>query len=71
MAKDLPGILNRVAHGEEFLILGNNSPVARLVPIGTPHDDQRSEAIRKLRTFSKGRTLGGISIEQLVREGRR
>ncbi len=68
----LPQLLERVAHGEEFLITKHGKPVARLVPTTTakPKPDVRA-AVEAMKQFRKGQTLGGLSIREMIEEGRR
>ncbi len=67
----LPRLLKDVAAGKYVTITRHGTPVARLVPVpgGTAVDAK--EAIAALRAFRRGRTLGGISVRELIEEGRR
>ena len=68
----LPSLLVRVARGERITITKHGVPVALLVPPVEPAGSKsRAEAIEELRRFRKGRTLGGVSIRELIEEGRR
>ena len=67
----LPALLGRVAKGETIQITRRGIPVARIVPIeSTGKRDPRKAAvdIRKLR---KGLSLSGLTVRQLIDEGRR
>jgi len=67
----LSGLLDQVANGEEFLITRHGKPVARLAPITPTFDRAKArQAANALREASKGVTLGGLSIKELVNEGR-
>lgn len=68
----LPQLLERVAKGEEFTITKHGKPVARLVPTTTmkPKPDVRA-AVEEMKQFRKGQTLGGLSIREMIEEGRR
>jgi prevent-host-death family protein len=66
----LPALLERVARGERITITKHGKPIARLVPIGRSDPDRRREAIRQLKEFAKGHTLG-VPVKQLIEEGRR
>lgn len=68
----LPQLLERVAHGEEFTITKHGKPVARLVPAATtkPKPDVRA-AVEAMKQLRKGQTLGGLSIREMIEEGRR
>ena len=50
--------------------LGYN-PVARLVPVKPGSSRQLRETIARLKEFSRGQTLGGLKIKDLINEGRR
>ena len=69
----LSALLDRVEKGEEITITRRGKPVAKLT--GTGHDPARREAAIKaaadLLEMSKGVTLGGISIRELIDDGRR
>lgn len=66
----LPQLLERVAKGERITITRHGVPVAMLVPAG-PEKADVEEAVRKMVEFGKGRSLGGLTIRELVEEGRR
>jgi prevent-host-death family protein len=67
----LPQLLERVANGEEFTITKHGKPVARLVPTSTarPKPDVHA-AIAAMKVFRKGRSLGDMSIREMIEEGR-
>ncbi len=64
-------LLAQVEKGLTVTITRNGKPVARIVPVQGKSDLTREEAIEALRTFSKGRTLNGLSIREMIDEGRR
>jgi prevent-host-death family protein len=67
----LSRLLDEVAGGETITITKHGVPVAKLMPPdGAPRRDV-GEVIEALREFRKGKTLGGISIRELIEEGRR
>ena len=68
----LPQLLQRVAEGEEITITKHGKPVARLVPpsAAKPAPDVRA-AVAAMKQFRKGRSLGGLSIRDMIEEGRR
>ena len=67
----LAALLARVARGERITITRHGVPVALLVPVSAPNEEDRERAIEQLKQFGKGRTLGSISIRKLIEEGRR
>jgi prevent-host-death family protein len=65
-------LLEKVEAGEEITITKHGTPVARLVPVKkqtTPAE--RRAAIERWREKSKGLSLGGLKIRDLINEGRR
>jgi prevent-host-death family protein len=70
----LSQLLERVARGEEFTIAKHGKPVAKLVPAvaETARRDVR-QVIEDFIAYSEkqGRTLGGMSIREMIEEGRR
>ncbi len=67
----LPRLLDRVARGEHITITRHGKPVARLVPIQNRSPEDVRKAIEALKEFRVGKTLGNISIRELIDEGRR
>ena len=68
----LPQLLERVAQGEEFTITKHGKPVARLIPSAAtkPKPDVRA-AVEAMKQFRKGQTLAGLSVREMIEEGRR
>ena len=67
----LPRLLDEVAAGEEIVITKHGVPVAVLVPATTRTTLTVAEAIEELRAFRARHTLDGITIRELIDEGRR
>jgi prevent-host-death family protein len=67
----LPSLIARVAKGEQITITKHGVPVAKLVPVDASGKRDRGEVIEELRRIRKGKTLGGISIRELIEDGRR
>lgn len=67
----LTRLLDRVASGEQITITRHGTPIARLVPVKPTSSRQIRETIAKLKQFSKGQTLGGLKMKDLIEEGRR
>jgi prevent-host-death family protein len=63
-------LLERVAKGEEIVITRHGTPVAKLAPLGVSPERVRATIVR-LKEFSEGQTLSGLSIRDLREEGRR
>ena len=67
----LPNLLARVARGEKFTITKHGLPVAMLVPAGIPDRPDPKEVIAEIKRLRRGRKLRGLSIRQLIEQGRR
>ena len=67
----LPDLLRRVAQGEKITITKHGVPVAMLVPVGAPEKPDPRQVIEELKRLRKGRRLRGVTIRQLIEEGRR
>jgi len=69
----LPQLLARVAQGEEVLITEDGKPVAKLVPSVVPEQRDVAQVIEEFKAYSRqqGRTLGGLTFQEMIDEGRR
>lgn len=67
----LPKLLERVQKGERFVITKHGRAVAELVPIKKHDPDRIRRAIEDLRAFQATHSLGGMSVREMIREGRR
>jgi prevent-host-death family protein len=64
-------LLDWVQSGEEVLITRRGKPVARMVPPDAAFDRERARgAAARIRARRRGVTLGGLSIKDLIAEGR-
>jgi len=65
----LARLLDEVEQGETITITRHGRPIARLVPVC---GRQRSvgEAIVAIREFRKGHRLDGLTVRELIEEGR-
>ena len=67
----LGALLDRVEHGEAIVITRRGKPVAKLVPAGPGFDRAKARrAVTGLLEASRGVTLGGLRIKDLIEEGR-
>lgn len=71
-AKNRPGQLpDLVEHGEEILITRRGKAVARLISAEPGFDRERARrAVDGILEMSKGLSLGGLNIRDLISEGR-
>jgi prevent-host-death family protein len=67
----LSRLLERVTKGEWITITKHGQPVAVLKPVSDREQRALPEVIADLRRFRRGRTLQGISVRELIEEGRR
>ncbi len=68
----LSRILDEVEQGESFTISKHGRPVAVLLPAGRSTSSlSPGEAIARLHHNRKGRTLGEVTIRELIDDGRR
>jgi prevent-host-death family protein len=67
---NLAKLLDRVERGETITITRHGRPVAKLMAV-TEKRMTPAEAVEAIKKARKGRTLGGISIKELISEGRR
>ncbi len=64
-------LLDQVEHGEEIVITRRGKAVAKLVPAEPGFDrDKARRAVAGILALSKGVTLGGLKIKDLIDEGR-
>ena len=66
----LPRLLDEVAGGEAITITKHGVAVAVLVPASARPALATHEAIAGLRSFRRTHPLGGLSIRELIDEGR-
>ena len=67
----LSKLLQLVENGEEVTITRHGKAVARLVPVQGNEFEKRKEAIEWLKRTRKERGLDGMSIKDLINEGRK
>lgn len=67
----LPKLLERVEKGERFIITRHGQAVAELVPISRHDPGKIRRAIQDLKRFQKTHRLDGVSVRELIAEGRK
>ena len=67
----LPQLLKRVEQGERFVITRHRQPVAELIPFRQRDTDRIRAAIDGLKEFQRTHSLGGVSVREMIEEGRR
>lgn len=66
----MPRLLERVAKGERITITKHGVPVALLSP-ATGSRKPVAQVIDELRSFRAGHKLEGLSLREMIEEGRR
>jgi prevent-host-death family protein len=67
----LPQLLRRVEEGEEITITRHGQPIARIVPMQNRDRAALQAMIAEMREFRAHHKLNGLSIRQLIEEGRK
>ena len=67
----LPKLLEQVAEGYRFTITKHGVPVAILQPYDPEKSVDVEDIIAQLRDFRENNTLDGLSIQEMIDEGRR
>jgi prevent-host-death family protein len=67
----LPRLLDEVSRGETITITKHGVPVAVLSPLVESGMAGVPEVAAGLRAFRSGHSLGGLTIRELIDEGRR
>jgi prevent-host-death family protein len=67
----LSALIERVAQGEEITITKHGTPVALLVPAGNLRKKDPRRVAERIRALRKGAKLKGLTVRQLIEEGRR
>jgi prevent-host-death family protein len=66
----LPKLLERVAEGYRVMITKHGVPIAVLEPYDPEKSVDVKDIIVQLREFRKGKRLEGLTIREMVEEGR-
>jgi prevent-host-death family protein len=64
-------LLKRVSKGETIRITLRGVPVAKLVPSEEGEAKDLKQTVREIRDIRKGASLKGLTIRELINEGRR
>lgn len=68
----LSRLLDEVERGESYAITKHGRPVALLVPVTANRTGMSvSDATDGIRRFRVGRRLGGVTLRELIDDGRR
>jgi len=67
----LPKLLERVSKGERIAITKHGVPVAVLQPFDPGKNADIEKTIRDLREFRERNILSGVSVREMIEDGRR
>ena len=67
----LPALLEEVAQGATIMITKHGKPVAMLTPVGSVARMTKEEALAGLKELRAKYSMGGISVKELIDEGRK
>jgi len=67
----LPRLLERIQKGERITITKHGVPVAVLQPPDPEYPVDTESVIMDIRKFREKHTLGEMSIQEMIQEGRR
>lgn len=67
----LPRLLDDVARGDVIIITKRGVPVAQLKPMPRAADPDIASVVAELRAFRARHPLDGVTIRDLIDEGRR
>jgi antitoxin (DNA-binding transcriptional repressor) of toxin-antitoxin stability system len=63
-------LIDLAAKGEEIIITKHGVPVAAIVPVTGPRQLDPPAAIAAIKEFRRGRRLAGLSLREMIEEGR-
>jgi prevent-host-death family protein len=64
-------LIERVEHGEEITITRGGAPIAKLIPISRESGRPIKDVIAEMREIQKHGRLDGLSVREMIEEGRR
>jgi prevent-host-death family protein len=67
----LSQLIEEVTRGEQGALTKNGTPVALLIPVPSAQKRDTREVIRQVRELRRGIILGGLSLREMIEEGRR
>ena len=67
----LPKLLDRVARGEQIIITRHGTPVAVLRPADKEKQVDVAAVTNKMRRLRKSHRLNGLSIQDMIKQGRK
>ena len=66
-----PKLLEKIDEGEQITVTRQGIPVVTMTPVQEPEKLTSAEAVGRLKELRKGVRLNGLSIREMINEGRR
>ncbi|WPZ33711.1 type II toxin-antitoxin system prevent-host-death family antitoxin [Thalassobaculum sp. OXR-137] len=66
----LSQLLDAVEAGEEIVVTRRGKPIAHIVPAPDDRREKAKEAVARIRALRKGLTLDGVTVKELIEDGR-
>lgn len=66
----LAEVLDAVEHGQTVIVTRHGKSIARILPDTTEQRDRVDKAVEALRNFPRTRLPKGVTIRDLIEEGR-
>ncbi len=67
----LAELLRKVKNGERVLITKHHVPIAMMTPASSQRKRSIKETVEAMKLFRKDNTLQGLSIKEMIEDGRR
>ncbi len=66
----LSELVDKVGKGEEVTITRHGVAVARIIPVDSENKLAVRDAIAAMKEFGRGKSLRGLSLKKMIKEGR-
>lgn len=66
----LSQLLDAVEAGEQIVVTRRGKPIAHIVPAPDDRREKAKEAVARIRALRKGLTLDGVTVKELIEDGR-
>jgi prevent-host-death family protein len=63
-------IIDKVGKGDEVTVTRHGVPIARIIPVDSEKRLAVRDAIAAMKEFGRGKSLRGLSLKKMIKEGR-
>jgi prevent-host-death family protein len=63
-------LIDKVGKGEEVTVTRHGVPIARIIPVDGAKKLAVRDAIAAMKEFGRGKSLRGLSLKKMIKEGR-